>query len=311
MKIVKESQGGEQAALSGEDLALINALARKELKAEEVYTFSVRLCDNEVDRDGERFAPSTLEELAGMFVGKSGIFDHRWSARGQAARIYKTEVVREPERLTQAGDGYCWLKGCAYMLRTEGNRDLIAEIEGGIKKEVSVGCAVERSVCSICGKSPMDGSCGHKRGERYDGALCYASLEGASDAYEFSFVAVPAQPAAGVVKGVGHGYACLKELAAAHPGCGEELKALEAEAALGRAYLAELRAEVVRLGALAGVGLERETLVSMAEKLSREELLALKGAYEEQAGLRWPMRPQLSYGEKTAVRPEADRAFLI
>ena len=31
------------------------------------------------------------------------------------------------------------------MVRTQGNRDLIAEIEGGIKKEVSVGCAVERA----------------------------------------------------------------------------------------------------------------------------------------------------------------------
>lgn len=49
------------------------------------------------------------------------------------------ELVREPEKLTKAGDGYCWLKGYAYMMRTESNRDLIAEIEGGIKKEVSVG----------------------------------------------------------------------------------------------------------------------------------------------------------------------------
>ncbi len=311
MKVVKESQGGQQAALSREDLALINALARKELKAEEVYTFSVRLCDNEVDRDGERFAPQTLEELAKLFVGKSGIFDHQWSARGQAARIYKTEVVREPERATQAGDGYCWLKGYAYMLRTERVRDLIAEIEGGIKKEVSVGCAVERSVCSICGKSPMDGSCGHKRGERYGGALCFASLEGASDAYEFSFVAVPAQPAAGVVKGAGREPACLKELSAAHPGCARELERLEREAELGREYLSGLKAEVARLGMLAGTGLEQGTLKRMADKLSLQELLELKRSYEEQAGLRLPLKPQLRYGEETAVRPEADRAFLI
>ncbi len=311
MKIVKESQGGEQAALSREDLDLINALARKTLTAQEVYPFSVRLCDNEVDRDLERFAPQTLEELAGMFVGKCGIFDHQWSARGQAARIYKTELVREPERLTRAGDGYCWLKGYAYMLRTEGNQDLIAEIEGGIKKEVSVGCAVERSVCSVCGASPMDGSCGHVRGKTYDGTLCYASLEGAGDAYEFSFVAVPAQPNAGVVKGAGREFARLKELVRDHPGCAEELKRLEKEAGLGRTYLAGLRAEVVRLGVLAGAGLERETLVSVAGKLSREELLEMKRAYEEQAGLRWPMKPQLQYGESVTVRPDTDRAFII
>lgn len=311
MKIVKESQGGAPAAVTGEDLALINALARKELKAEEVYTFSVRLCDNEVDRDFERFAPQTLEGLAGLFVGKSGIFDHQWSARGQAARIYKTEVVREPEKLTRAGDGYCWLKGYAYMLRTDSAKDLIAEIEGGIKKEVSVGCAVERSVCSVCGADLREGQCGHKKGEVYDGKLCYASLEGAGDAYEFSFVAVPAQPAAGVVKSVGRGYASLKELAAEHPGCAVELEKLEEEAGLGRGYLSELKQEVVRLGLLAGMGLDHNTLVSMTDKLSRKELLAMKEAYGRRAEERYPLKTQLEYGEKAALQNEKDQAFLI
>ena len=311
MKIVKESQGGAPAAVTGEDMALINALARKELKAEEVYTFSVRLCDNEVDRDFERFAPQTLEGLAGLFVGKSGIFDHQWSARGQAARIYKTEVVREPEKLTRAGDGYCWLKGYAYMLRTDSAKDLIAEIEGGIKKEVSVGCAVERSVCSICGADLREGRCGHKKGEVYDGKLCYASLEGAGDAYEFSFVAVPAQPAAGVVKSVGRGYASLKELAAEHPGCAVELEKLEEEAVLGRGYLSELKQEVVRLGLLAGMGLDHDTLVNMTDKLSRKELLAMKEAYGRRAEERYPLKTQLEYGEKAALQNEKDQAFLI
>ena len=136
--------------LTEEDLAAINALARAELTQEQIYTFAVRLCDNEVDRDFERFTRKSLEALAKLFVGKSGIFDHVWSAQGQAARLYKTEVVEEPGQTTSAGDPACWLKGYAYMVRTEANQDLIAEIEGGIKKEISVGCAVNRSTCSIC-----------------------------------------------------------------------------------------------------------------------------------------------------------------
>lgn len=135
--------------------------------------------------------------------------------------------MREPEKLTKAGDGYCWLKGYAYMMRTESNRDLIAEIEGGIKKEVSVGCAVERSECSICGADRRNGDCGHKKGERYDGALCFTRLMGASDAYEFSFVAVPAQPAAGIVKGMEGRFHTLKALAEGHPECAGELERLE------------------------------------------------------------------------------------
>ena len=163
MKIVKEAVGGEPAQVTARDLELIGALARRPLGAEEVYTFSVRLCDNEIDRDFERFTLGTLEQLAPMFVGKAGIFDHQWSARGQAARIYRTELIREPERLTRAGDGYVWLKGWAYMVRTDSNRDLIAEIEGGIKKEVSVGCAVERAACSICGCDRTRNDCGHEK----------------------------------------------------------------------------------------------------------------------------------------------------
>ncbi len=187
--------------LTGEDLAAIHALARAELTEEQLYTFSVRLCDNEVDRDFERFPRPSLEALAKLFVGKSGIFDHVWSAQGQAARLYKTEVVEEPGQTTEAGDTVCWLKGYAYMVRTEANQALIAEIEGGIKKEISVGCAVSRSTCSICGSTA--GSCGHRRGQTYDGRLCFFNLEEPADAYEWSFVAVPAQRKAGVVKSMG------------------------------------------------------------------------------------------------------------
>ena len=58
----------------------------------------------------ERFATEDLERLGELFLGKSGIFDHQWSAKGQTARIYRTEVVREPGTVTAAGDEYRWLK---------------------------------------------------------------------------------------------------------------------------------------------------------------------------------------------------------
>ena len=186
------------AAPEPDDLALIAAQARRELGADEVYTFALRLCDNEVDRDLERFSDGTLNELAGLFLGAPGIFDHCWSAKGQTARLYRTEVVAEPGQATSDGRPYRWLKGWAYMMRTEDTAPLIAEIDGGIKREVSVGCAVEQIMCSICGK-PFD-ACLHVKGGQYDGKLCHGILTGAKDAYEWSFVAVPAQRQAGVVK---------------------------------------------------------------------------------------------------------------
>ena len=88
--------------ITQEELAQINRFARTELTEEQVYIFSVRLCDNEVDRDFERFDTDALTKLGELFVGKSGIFDHQWSAQGQTARIYRTEVIREPARRTAA-----------------------------------------------------------------------------------------------------------------------------------------------------------------------------------------------------------------
>ena len=186
-----------------EDLARINAMARRELGAEEVYTFALRLCDNDIDRDLERFGDETLNELAGLFLGAPGIFDHCWSAKGQTARLYRAETAAEPGRLTADGRPYRYLKGWAYMMRTEDTAPLIAEIDGGIKREVSVGCSVRQVVCSVCGQE-LD-RCGHEKGRRYGGQLCHGVLTGAADAYEWSFVAVPAQKRAGVVKSKQYG----------------------------------------------------------------------------------------------------------
>lgn len=314
MRITKEAGTGAGCAVDEKELALINGLSRKRLTAEEVYTFSVRLCDNEVDRDGERFPEGTLVELAGLFVGKSGVFDHQWSARGQTARIYRTELVRESNLKTEAGDGYCYLKGQAYMLRTEGNAELIAEIEGGIKKEVSVGCAVAKAACSICGEDPANRSkCVHTKGRRYGEKLCWTDLLGATDAYEWSFVAVPAQKKAGVMKGMKRGEKKmeLKEFIRENPEYAAMVETLEGEAETGRRYLASLRSEVTRLGGLAEPGMGTETLGKIVGKLTEDELGELKKAYGERLDGKYPVGPQLKYESGKTETCGKDGAFLI
>ena len=306
MDVRKEAGVENLDALEAGEMELINRLARKELKAEEVYVFQLRLCDNEIDREGERFPRETLEELAELFVGKSGIFDHNWSAGGQAARIYKTQVVEEPGRVTRAGDGACFLKGWAYMLRTPGNEELIAQIEGGIKKEVSVGCAVERAVCSVCGEEM--GSCRHVKGRTYNGKLCWGELKGAKDAYEWSFVAVPAQREAGVIKAMSP---ALKELARGNGTAMAELLELEKEAQLGRRYLNALRREVVRLAAVSRPEVESLVMREMTEKLEEKELEALKAVLSRQGRERLEGGCQLTYPGTGAGEKGEDGAFLV
>lgn len=306
MEIRKELPGILAAEVSEEDLAQINALAKSELKAEDIYTFAVKLCDNEVDRDFERFSVSALEELGDLFLGKSGIFDHDWSAAGQTARIYKTELGAENGVCTEAGDAYRYLKGYAYMLRSEKNAELIREIEGGIKKEVSVGCSVKRSVCSICGKDMNRGECQHHKGMEYDGRLCYAELQEPTDAYEWSFVAVPAQRGAGVMKKrFGHGVCCTLKDYVAQSGSADfqaELEQLQQLAEQGRAYMAELRKDVKRLMLMTEKGMKEETLASVTEKLSESELKELRGLYEEKAAKQFGVQTQLLHKTK---EPEA------
>ena len=305
MNIKKQASCTVEAQVDGEELELINRFSRKQLEAQEVYTFAVRLCDNEIDRDGERFESGTLEELAKLFVGKTGIFDHQWTAAGQTARLYRAEVVEEPGVVTAAGDAGRYVKGYAYILRTAGNEELIAQLEGGILREVSVGCAVEKAVCSICGKQA--GSCTHRKGEYYDGKLCYTSLEGAADAFEWSFVAVPAQPKAGVLKH--KGYCAMKEQAG-REGWAEELEQLEKQAELGMRYLTALRGEVVRLNGLTGEGVSHAMMERITGKLGEEELLELRRVYMDKAAKKLPMMTQLDHSVQERERP-ADGAFLI
>ena len=191
------------------DIALINQYSVKELTSQDVFCFSIILCDNEVDRDTERFTKASLDRLAPLFLGKSVLFDHRWSAEKQVARLYRT-FVEELKEKTVMGETKRVLRGSAYMLRTDETAELIKAIEGGIKKEVSVGCRMGACNCSICGKKfSYNWQTGkflcennHFKGDTYDGKMCVGDLEDPKDAYEVSFVAVSAQRGAGVTKGV-------------------------------------------------------------------------------------------------------------
>ena len=245
-------------------LEAINAQAKAALTQEQVYVFSLRLCDDQVDRDFERFDTAALPILAKLFIGKTGIVDHKWSSDSQVARIFAAEVVKE--------DAVSYIKAWAYIRRGGHADEIIADIEAGIKKEVSVGCAMGRCVCSVCGSDY--GSCGHQKGEHYDGQLCCAILREPMDAYEFSFVAVPAQRDAGVLKGMGYGKRCLKELAEEF-GVQAEYRQLYKQAQLGKRFEKELQDSVVRLCLTLELGVEEPVLRSLVSKAGADDLLKL------------------------------------
>ena len=297
MEIRKASEavtGGEPTAMQ---LEQINALAKTKLSGEQVYVFSLRLCDDQIDRDGERFDTAALPALAKLFIGKTGIVDHKWSADNQIARIFETQVVREKD--------VSYIKAWAYIRRGGANEEIIADIEAGIKKEVSVGCAMARAVCSICGSEY--GTCGHVKGESYEGEVCAVILKEPVDAYEFSFVAVPAQRSAGVIKALG-GTMKLKELAEAN-GAQAEYHALCKEAELGRRYRKDLEDGVVRLGLALELGVTEPVLRSLTKTAAADDLLALKEALQCRLDESLPVVTQL--GRFGGKGEELESGFLI
>lgn len=193
------------AEVTDEQLNQINKYALVPLTAEEVFVFKAVLCDNKVDRSFEFFNVNTLKDLQVLFLGRPVIKDHFRRADNQVARIFDTELIQTGE-LTEKGELYTQLVAHCYMVRTTKNADLIREIRGGIKKEGSVGCAIKRCLCNICGTDNAKEYCSHWPGVAYKDKIsgldkiCTYELDGGRDAYEFSLVAVPAQPAAGVSK---------------------------------------------------------------------------------------------------------------
>lgn len=298
MEIRKEAQAGVGGAPSAMQLEKINALAKARLNGEQVYVFSLRLCDDQMDRDFERFDTQGLPELARMFLGKTGIVDHQWSTEKQVARIFETQVVQD--------GSVSYIKAWAYIRRGGANEETIADIEAGIKKEVSVGCAMGQAVCSICGGEY--GTCGHGKGQSYDGQVCCAILRQPVDAYEFSFVAVPAQREAGVLKAMGAGQKRLKELAEQF-GAQGEYQALKQQAALGQRYRKELEDSVVRLGLSLELGLQEPVLRRLAQCAGAEDLTAVKAAWQERLEQLMPVVTQL--GGQLERSAEVESGFLI
>lgn len=203
--LICKSASVESQDVTEEDLKKINKFTLSPLTSEEVFTFKLVMGDNELDdRNFEPFNLNALKDLKKLYVGKTMIKDHRRSADNQIARIYDTELIQEENKTTGAGEVFTKLIAKCYMVKTEKNADLIQEIKAGIKKEVSTGCKAKHAWCSICGLDNMKHYCNHWWGKEYETSegkkTCYFTLDGAKEAYEVSFVAVPAQPRAGTTK---------------------------------------------------------------------------------------------------------------
>lgn len=308
-----------KSVATNEDLAKIQQFSRRELLPEEIYVFNVDLCNNDVDRDYEKFSVETLKQMAELFVGKTGIFDHSMKSADQTARIFDAFVEKVNGKKTADGEDFYSLKAKAYMLNNEQNRSLIDSIEAGIKKEVSVSCSVDKAYCSICHTDRKRAACEHKKGKMYGDRLCFNILTDATDAYEFSFVAVPAQREAGVTKSFS-----IKEEAEMQDivkmiSLGDEItlsksqtnelysyiEGLKQEAELGEAYKKKLIKQVVDLFKSAFPKMDEALFVSVASVMTSKELLGFCDGMKKSLN-ESKIKPQLAVKAETKTNDYSD-----
>ncbi len=307
--LYKNISGCVTADMAAEDeLELINRHTIKPLTADEVFCFTLTLCDNEIDRDCERFSVASLVKLASLFDGRTGITDHDMKSDSQTARIFKTWIEESESEITSTGEKYTCLKARAYMPRTPKNEELIKQIEAGIKKETSVSCSVAAMRCSVCGADLRKKGCKHRKGEVYNGKVCHTVLEDPIDAYEWSFVAVPAQPRAGVTKSFEAGeemsIAQIKEKSGGYDSVTlsisafgkltDEISRLEVLAKDAAMYRKGLEQQVIKLGTMAVPSLGTEEFADICSALTSEQLSVLEKAFARSASKLYPVRPQLS-----------------
>lgn len=289
-----------------EDMKLINGYSLRPLEKDEIFCFSVILCDNDIDRDFERFDEAALKSLEALFIGKTGILNHSMKSEDQSCRTYKTQLITDMNRKTVDGKTYMYLKAWCYTIRSEKNASLIKDIESGIKKEVSISCASNTRICSVCGEN----HCNHVAGRTYNGECCHKTIADVTDAYEWSFVAVPAQRRAGVTKSFKKENTMenilksikeeksltlnendLKKLS-------DYMESLKEKSLDGEKYRNSLLASARKSFALALPTLESESVDEILKNLSSDTLESLCASLEKQAKNALPPVSQLYTEEK-------------
>lgn len=228
-----------------------------EIKQTDLFVYPVCLCDNQVDRENDRFTDEALENIKKKAVGVIGLKNHSWEAEHAHSRIYKTEI--EEEGSIKSVIGY------AYTIKSQKTAHFIEKIKAGILKEVSIGFKATNF--------------SEEKGIRL--------INGVEDVFEWSFVAVPAQPRAGVIKEYNEEEVLntmdlnerIKELETTITSKDAKLKALEQNIVEKDAKIQDLEQAIIRTTLNASVksilskfNFKSEKAEALAENIVRDEL---------------------------------------
>ncbi|MGC8846568.1 MAG: hypothetical protein ACP5QY_12035 [Candidatus Hydrogenedens sp.] len=173
------SEGWDREA----ELSEINRYTLRSLTEDEYVVFTLDLCHNQIDRHFSCFPENELEVIDKKVPGRPLMERH--DLRGSLPRgtFFYSRLHRQGDVLS--------VRPKVYVLRLEENRNFIANIEGGIYRETSIGFSFLFPECSICGRDIR--RCVHVPGEKYEGSLCFYRMRGVQDVLEGSVVACGSQ----------------------------------------------------------------------------------------------------------------------
>lgn len=161
--------------ISDNDMKQINKYTRKDFVRDNIYAFTVTLCDNRIDKDFEMISTDCLYQLKKLALGSTGIL-----TESKTAKIYGVN-----DRVTLIDNEYViHLEAQAYMPKDCIKKEELEKILND--SEVSIVFSARNKTCSICGNN--FNFCGHHKGQKYDNKLCYAILDKPTGFYEWSVI---------------------------------------------------------------------------------------------------------------------------
>lgn len=158
----------------------INKIAERPLSEDEVYIFSIVLCNNDLEIYYECFSDKALKILAKEYIGKSALIDFHLGESNKDVCIFDTAIITDNTQRTQIGKPLKYVKANVYAIRNDRTARFISEMENGIEKEGSVVCRAVYK-CSICGKKKSH--CTHIKGKIYNNKMCYVILDKVTEVY--------------------------------------------------------------------------------------------------------------------------------
>lgn len=156
----------------------VNRFALRPLAPDEYTVFTLDLCHNKIDRHHSRFPDEELVRINDMVPGRPLMERHDLQGSLPRGTFFRSVLHDDGDRMSVRPD--------VYVLRTDGNRDFILNIEGGVYRETSIGFAFRMPECSVCQKDLR--TCEHVPGHTYGDAACHYVMREVLEVIEGSVV---------------------------------------------------------------------------------------------------------------------------